>query len=83
MNVRLDILAWLLVPIAVTALALVWVAIRARPKRPVDAHGGMADLMRFQQAMARPLPGIDGPAAQSSRRSTIAAASDEADQGAA
>ncbi|HET8970128.1 MAG TPA: hypothetical protein VFN19_03635 [Candidatus Nanopelagicales bacterium] len=87
MNVRLDILAWLLVPIAVTVLALIWVAFRARPKRPVDAHGGMADLLRFQEAMAKPLPGPDGPvAAGESRpgaRSSARPSDGDADQGVA
>ena len=56
-NVRFDILAWLLVPLAVTLLALLWVGWRARPKGPADAQDGMADLLRFREAMSKPLPG--------------------------
>ncbi len=56
MSVRFDILAWLLVPLGVTVLALLWFGWRARPKGPADAHDGVADMARFREAMARPLP---------------------------
>lgn len=59
-NVRLDILAWLLVPLAVTVLAVLWARWRARPRGPADAHEGMADMVRFREAMAKPLPGPHG-----------------------
>ncbi|MEO6821216.1 MAG: hypothetical protein ABI468_01560 [Candidatus Nanopelagicales bacterium] len=62
MNVRLDILAWLLVPLGVTLVALFVVGWRARPKRPSDAHEGMAEMEKFREAMAKPLPTL-GPAA--------------------
>lgn len=67
MNVRFDILAWLLVPLGVTVLALLWFGWRARPKGPGDAHEGVADMARFREAMARPLPDKQG--AQRMRRS--------------
>lgn len=56
MSVQLSILAWLLVPLAVTVVALFVVGWRARPKRPADAHEGMAGLVRFREAMDKPLP---------------------------
>jgi hypothetical protein len=59
MNVRLDILAWLLVPLAVTILAFVVVRFWARPKGPANPHESVAERERFRQAMARPLPRLD------------------------
>ncbi len=56
MNIRFDILAWLLVPLAVTLVALAFVAWRARPKGPADAHDGVAGMARFRDAMSKPLP---------------------------
>lgn len=56
MNVRLDILAWLLVPLAVTVLAVLWVNWRSRDRGPIDAHEAMADLERFREAMTKPMP---------------------------
>ncbi len=69
MNVRFDILAWLLVPLAVTLLALLWVGWRARPKGPADAQDGMADLLRFREAMSKPLPGPREPVTPADERS--------------
>lgn len=59
MNVRFDILVWLLVPLGATLLALLWLGWRARPKGPIDTHEGMAELVRFREAMAKPLPGLE------------------------
>lgn len=56
MNLRYDILAWLLVPLAVTLVALAFVAWRSRPKGPADAHDGVAGMARFRDAMSKPLP---------------------------
>lgn len=56
---RFDILAWLLVPLGVTLIALLVVAWRSRPRSPADAHDGMAELVRFREAMAKPLPRLD------------------------
>ena len=52
----MSVLLWWLIPVAATFLALGWVAVRNRPSKPVDAEQGMADLERFRQAMAKPLP---------------------------
>jgi len=49
-------LAWLLVPLIVTALAFVIVGARSRPERPIEAERGMEGLDRFREAMARPMP---------------------------
>lgn len=50
-------LAWWLIPIAATVLAVGWAALRARPEPPTEAHEGMEQLRRMQEAMNRPLPG--------------------------
>jgi hypothetical protein len=49
-------LAWWLIPLAATVLALLWADWRSRPRRPADAHVAMEDMARFKQAMERPLP---------------------------
>lgn len=49
-------LAWWLIPIVATVLAIAWAAWRARPERPTEAHDGMESLRRFQSAMEKPLP---------------------------
>lgn len=63
MNVRLDILAWLIVPLAVTVLAFAVVRFLARTKGPANPHESVAERERFRQAMARPLPRLDPRAA--------------------
>lgn len=50
-------LAWWLIPIAATILAVGWAALRSRPEPPTEAHEGMEQLRRMQEAMNRPLPG--------------------------
>ena len=54
-------LAWWLIPIVATVLAITWAAWRARPERPTEAHDGMESLKRMQSAMERPLPTQDRP----------------------
>jgi hypothetical protein len=51
-----SVLLWWLIPLAATMLALLFVGLRSRPSKPVDAEQGMADLERFRQAMSRPMP---------------------------
>lgn len=82
-NVRLDILAWLLVPLAVTVLAVLWARWRARPRGPADAHEGMADMLRFREAMAKPLPGAQEAAHGGARRGAGRSSADGPDRGAA
>lgn len=63
-------LAWWLIPLGATLLALVWAAMRSRPRRAVDPHSSIADMDRFRAAMGRPLPdgGVDDPARTPERR---------------
>lgn len=46
-------LLWWLIPAGSTLLAILWVAWRARPRRPVEAARAMDDLHRFRDAMSR------------------------------
>lgn len=50
-------LAWWLIPIAATVIAIAWAALRSRPEPPIEAEEGMEQLRRMQEAMRRPLPG--------------------------
>jgi hypothetical protein len=52
----MEILGWLLIPLAATVLALLWISWRNRDRKPVDAEQGMEDMARFRAAMAKPLP---------------------------
>ena len=50
------VLAWLAVPLVVTALAFLVVRLRSHPNRTADSERGMSDLGRFREAMDRPMP---------------------------
>ena len=52
----MEILGWLLIPLAATVLALLWISWHNRDRKPVDAEQGMEDMARFRAAMAKPLP---------------------------
>jgi hypothetical protein len=52
-------LAWWLIPIGATVLAVAFVMVRSRPEKPVDPADGMARLERMREAMERPLPPDD------------------------
>jgi hypothetical protein len=52
-------LAWWLIPIVATVLAITWAAWRARPERPIEGHDAMENLKRLQIAMERPMPSQD------------------------
>jgi len=54
----MDILGWLLIPLAATVLGLLWAAWRSRERKPLDPEAGMDELARFGEAMRRPLPGL-------------------------
>ena len=58
----MSVLLWWLIPVVATLIALAWVALRNRPSRPADAAQGMADMERFREAMAKPLPPLRRPA---------------------
>ncbi len=52
-------LAWWLIPIGATVLAVLFVMFRSRPTKPATAADGMESLRRMQEAMERPLPPDD------------------------
>lgn len=49
-------LAWWLIPLIATVLAVAFVALRSRPAKPQTPADGMDRLRRMQQAMERPMP---------------------------
>jgi hypothetical protein len=49
-------LAWWLIPLAATVLAVLFVTLRSRPAKPTTAEDSMERLRRMQQAMERPMP---------------------------
>ncbi len=52
-------LAWWLIPIGATVLAIAFVALRSRPARPQDPKDSIAALRAMQVAMERPMPELD------------------------
>jgi hypothetical protein len=48
-----EALAWWLIPITATLLAVIWVTWRNRPRRPADAHETLAAHRRFTAALER------------------------------
>lgn len=50
-------LAWWLIPLGATVLAVLFVMLRSRPAKPTTAEDSMERLRRMQEAMERPLPG--------------------------
>ena len=52
----MEVLIWLLIPIAVTVLGLLYLVWRNRDRKPADAQEGMEGMARFREAMAKPLP---------------------------
>ena len=59
----MEVLGWLLIPLAALLLGLAWAIWRSREPKPVDPEQGMEDLARFRQAMEKPLPPLGAPAA--------------------
>lgn len=49
-------LAWWLIPVGATVLAVLFVMLRSRPAKPTTAEDSMVQLKRMQEAMDRPLP---------------------------
>ena len=49
-------LAWWLIPLVATILAVAFVALRGRPSKPTTAEDSMERLRRMQEAMERPMP---------------------------
>jgi hypothetical protein len=60
----MEVLRWLLIPLAATVLAVLWVTWRSRDRKPADAEQGMEDMARFRQAMEKPLPPLHRTRAQ-------------------
>ncbi len=60
-------LAWWLIPLGATLLAIGWAAFRSRPRKPAPVQDAMEGLRRFGDAMERPLPDYRG-ATDSQRR---------------
>ena len=52
-------MAWWLIPITATLLAVAWVTWSARPRRPADPHETLAAHRRFTEALSPPTP-LDG-----------------------
>jgi hypothetical protein len=49
-------LAWWLIPLVATVLAVLFVMLRSRPAKPTTAEDSMQRLRRMQEAMERPMP---------------------------
>lgn len=48
-------IAWWLIPIVATVVAVVWLSFRSRPRPPADPHHSLEEHARFREAMQRPL----------------------------
>ena len=55
----MQVLLWLLIPVAAGLSATIYLAIKYRPSRPANAPRGMSGLAEFRDAMNRPLPRDD------------------------
>lgn len=55
----MDAMAWWLIPITATLLAVAWVSWNGRTRRPADPHETLAAHRRFTEALAGPLPAAD------------------------
>jgi hypothetical protein len=49
-------LAWWLIPIGATFLAIAWVSWASRPKPPADVHVTLQSYERFRRALGAPPP---------------------------
>jgi cytochrome c-type biogenesis protein CcmH/NrfF len=47
-------LAWWLIPLVATAMAVVWVTWVSRPRRRADTHESLAEHQRFLAALSQP-----------------------------
>lgn len=47
-------LAWWLIPIGATILAIAWVSWASRPKPPADVHDTLRSYERFRRALGAP-----------------------------
>lgn len=51
------VLAWWLIPLGLTMIALGWALFRARPRRPLEIDEAIAVRNRVREALERPMPG--------------------------
>ena len=63
----MEAMAWWLIPITATLLAVAWVTWNGRPRRPADPHDTLAAHRRFTEALASPAPRSRAPQTQSRR----------------
>jgi hypothetical protein len=49
-------LAWWLIPLVATAMAVVWVTWVSRPRRRAGTHESLAEHQRFLAALSQPAP---------------------------
>lgn len=55
----MEALAWWGIPIGATLLAIVWVTVANRPRRPADPHESMEQYARFRAALDAARTGRD------------------------
>ncbi len=67
----MEVLVWLLIPLVATLLGLAWAAWHSRERKPVAAEQAMQDLVRFREAMEKPLPPGGRPAAPADEPDTF------------
>ncbi len=60
-----SVLAWWLIPLGLTMIALGWALFRARPRKPLEIDEAIAVRNRVREALERPMPG------QPARRLTV------------
>jgi hypothetical protein len=62
-------MAWWLIPITATLLAIAWVSWSSRPRRPADPHHTLAAHRRFTEALTPPtVASADAPPAAADER---------------
>jgi hypothetical protein len=65
----MEAMAWWLIPITATLLAVVWVSWNSRPRRPADPHDTLAAHRRFTEALTPPVTAqVDPPTAVADER---------------
>jgi hypothetical protein len=74
----MSVLAWCLVPIVVTLIAIAFVTWRGRPGPPEDTHEAMEARERFRRA----IEGGTGPSRKPTRTPSARAKGDEGDDAA-
>jgi hypothetical protein len=73
-------MAWWLVPITATLLAIAWVTWSARPRRPADPHDTLAAHRRFTEALSPATPKDTDVGSRAANEADAAASSDIREQ---